>query len=74
MTEGCNKKADFRYTWPGKNESYICHGHAGSVEAIANAIGMSLQLIPIPKSDHPLHPDCAQMVVKQLPDSKGGQS
>ena len=46
--EGCKEKATFRYTWPGKDEAGACDEHAPQLAALANAIGMRLQLIPLP--------------------------
>lgn len=43
----CPNNANFRYTWPGKNESYCCRFHSIGIERVANAIGMYLQLIPL---------------------------
>lgn len=42
---GCQNLANFRYTWPGSNESYICAEHAMKLKEVANAMGMPLQLI-----------------------------
>jgi hypothetical protein len=43
----CQNIALFRYTWAGRDESFICLEHAGQLKTVANAIGYYLQLIPI---------------------------
>ena len=43
----CQNEADFRYTWPGRDESYICFDHSTWLMAVASAMGLHLQLIPI---------------------------
>lgn len=46
--EKCNRQAVFRYTWPGQDESFCCVGHGQGIQAVAQAIGSHLQLIPLP--------------------------
>jgi hypothetical protein len=43
----CDTPAAYRFTWPGRDESYICEAHSHKLEAVANAIGLYLQLIPV---------------------------
>lgn len=43
----CDMEATDRYTWPGKNESFICEQHASQAAHIASAMGMHLQFIPL---------------------------
>ncbi len=43
----CNEIAVFRYTWPGRDESYVCMEHAKKLKSVAEALGFYLQLIPI---------------------------
>ncbi len=43
----CQNVADFRYTWPGRDESYICFEHSTWLMTIVSAMGLYLQLIPI---------------------------
>jgi len=43
----CDNPARYRYTWPGRDESFICEEHVGKLKAIANAIGLYLQIIPL---------------------------
>jgi hypothetical protein len=47
MSKKCEKDAAFRYTWPGRDESFICTDHAPKLKAVASAMGLPLQLIPI---------------------------
>jgi hypothetical protein len=43
----CQQQAIFRYTWPGRNESFACLEHATQLSRVADAMGLSLQLIPL---------------------------
>jgi hypothetical protein len=43
----CGEKAKYRYTWPGRNESFICEEHSHQLKAIAKAMCFPLQLIEI---------------------------
>ena len=43
----CTNKAAYRFTWPGRDESFICEEHSKKLQAISNAMGMCVQLIPI---------------------------
>lgn len=45
--KGCNQEATHRYTWPGKDESYACEKCVLKLHAIADAMGMYLQIIPL---------------------------
>lgn len=43
----CWMEGKYRYTWPGKDESFVCEAHAGQLKAVAEAMGLYLQLIPL---------------------------
>ena len=43
----CGKDAAYRYTWPGRDEAFICEDHSGKLRAVANAMGLPLQMIPV---------------------------
>ena len=43
----CGEHAAFRYTWPGKDEAHICVNCAVRLQAVANAMGLYVQLIPL---------------------------
>ena len=45
MKKNCSEPAAYRFTWPGKDESFICVEHSMKVRSIADAIGLPLQLI-----------------------------
>lgn len=47
----CPNRANYRFTWPGKDESFICNGHVDKLKNVANAMGMHLQISPIHESD-----------------------
>ncbi len=55
----CPDRAIARYTWPGRDEQVICRAHGEQVLAVAEAIGMHLQLIPI---ENPENLRCHQKV------------
>lgn len=43
----CGKDAAYRYTWPGRDESFICGEHSRKLREVADAMGLPLQLIPV---------------------------
>jgi len=47
MDKKCSNKAEFRYTWPGKDEAFICQEHAFKMRRIVEAMGMYVQIIPL---------------------------
>lgn len=44
---GCTTSAMYRYTWPGKDEAFICDQHVAKLRAVADALGMHLQVIEL---------------------------
>lgn len=62
MTETtCPNKASHRYTWPGRDESFICAEHVGRLTAVADAMGLHLQCVPLEEAEDE-RPGCAQRV------------
>ena len=47
----CPNRASHRFTWPGREESFVCMGHSDKVRNIADAMGFLCQLHPIHESD-----------------------
>ena len=47
----CKNKATHRFTWPGRDESFICAQHLPKLQGVASAIGMPLQTIPLHESE-----------------------
>lgn len=45
--ETCQNSTTYRYTWPGRDESFICEEHARRYRAVADAMGLYLQLVSI---------------------------
>jgi len=43
----CGEHAAFRYTWPGRDESYCCIEHGSQLQRVADAIGCYVQMIPL---------------------------
>jgi len=56
----CQNQAEYRYTWPGKDESLICEDHAISLKDVANALGVYLQIIPLSEKDLEMNLICMQ--------------
>lgn len=74
MERQCDNPCMFRYTWPGKDESYICLEHAQQLLNVASAIGLHLQMLLFHQCDQPTldWPNCKQKVtVKELENSNG---
>ncbi len=49
--ERCDGLATHRFTWPGRDEAMICNECAPKLRAVANAIGLTLQLMPLTAED-----------------------
>tara|TARA_Y100000310_G_C20643172_1_gene795100 strand:- start:1694 stop:1864 length:171 start_codon:yes stop_codon:yes gene_type:complete len=47
----CEKVAKYRYTWPGRDEDFICDDHVDWLKQIANTMGLHLQVLPIEESE-----------------------
>ncbi len=52
MSKSCNQAncknlPVLRFTWPGKDEAYICAIHSIRLLEIAQAMGLYIQLIPL---------------------------
>ena len=43
----CDQLAKYRYTWPGKDEMFICEDHVGKLKNVAAAMTLHLQVIPL---------------------------
>lgn len=56
----CGALACFRYTWPGRDEAFVCLEHAVGLANVARAIGLHLQLIPINPMDYDPPATCNQ--------------
>lgn len=61
-TKVCGEDAALRYTWPGRDEAFICIGCAPRLAAIADAMGLHLQMIPLYSGGDPNRPTCSQHV------------
>ena len=62
-TKPCDQPADFRYTWPGQDESYACYAHGREIARIAHAMGFYLQLTILTPADG--NPTCSHQVKEQ---------
>jgi hypothetical protein len=47
----CPCVASFRYTWPGRDEAFICGECVPALRSVANALGLPLQVIPLMTDD-----------------------
>ena len=45
--EKCGEPAQFRFTWPGKDEAFICFECLPKLQAVAAAISLHVQIQPI---------------------------
>lgn len=44
---GCDQPGLYRFTWPGRDESFICEIHVHKLRGTAEALGLPLQIISI---------------------------
>ena len=65
MINKCENPALFRYTWPGKDESFICAICAIKLTTVANAIGLPLQMIRLSNEELLNNLECLQEVKEQ---------
>jgi hypothetical protein len=63
----CQEYALFRYTWPGKSEAFICLTHALKLVNVAEAMGLTLQLIPLSYTERMDGHTCSQVVKAHAP-------
>lgn len=65
----CGSPANFRYTWPGRDEAMICLPCALRLQEVASAMGVYVQMIPVTFSIGDSVPDpypiCAQHVAAE---------
>ena len=47
----CDKPANYRFTWPGNPESFICYHHVVKLKSVAVAMGFHLQIISLTESE-----------------------
>jgi hypothetical protein len=66
-TKSCGQPADYRYTWPGQDESRACYAHGREMARIAHALGFYLQLILLMPADPP---QICEQQIKEQPDAK----
>lgn len=45
--KGCENRAAYRFTWPGRDEAGVCEGHVAKLKGVAGAMGLALQVIPL---------------------------
>lgn len=64
MSQRCENPGAFRYTWPGNDEAYICAEHLPQLKAVAGAIGLYVQIRPLPEEEQW---QCEQMVENKDP-------
>ena len=48
METTCQNHASYRFTWPGREESFICSEHVSKLQAVAQAMtGLRLLIIQL---------------------------
>ena len=52
ITEDCDNLPNFRFTWPGKDETYSCLPCSLNLANVSQAIGLHLQLILLTADDY----------------------
>lgn len=57
----CDQFPMYRYTWPGRDEAFICLEHAIQMQQVVQAMGHHLQMIPL-KPDRYVIGECSQEV------------
>ncbi len=60
----CNNLLTYRFTWPGKDEMVCCDSHAKTVRTVSDAMGFSLELIPL--ADVPEGADLESLIAHGL--------
>jgi len=58
----CQTLADFMFSWPGQAPSFICNEHVPKLRAVANAMGMKIEIIQISKADKDMGIKCRQII------------
>ena len=53
MQKDCNDPAEFVFTWPGRELSTACEGHAKKAQRVADAMGFQLALTRIEQVTFP---------------------
>lgn len=59
MKEKCENPPVFRFTWPGKDEDYICAIHALKLNRIAEFMELHVQFIKLVPEEMAEH-ECSQ--------------
>ena len=60
----CGQPAAYRFTWPGRTESFICEAHSIQLRGVAQAMGLSLQLLRVPVTGTSDDETCKQKVTR----------
>ena len=58
----CQMSAAYRFTWPGRDESFICEAHVPKLSRMVTAMGLSLQLIRVPVTGTADDEQCRQEI------------
>jgi len=56
----CDNPAKYRFTWPGRDESFVCEDHVVKLKSVANAMGFHLSVTPLSEQDLKLGLTCNQ--------------
>ena len=58
----CPNRAYCKFTWPGKDQAFICYPCSLKLKAVANAIDLHIQYIFISQKDLENKEQCEQKV------------
>lgn len=59
----CGAPSLFRYTWPGKDEVFVCVEHAAALERVVKALDFHLQLVMLLPDQLDNAPPCTQVTL-----------
>lgn len=51
----CPNQAFYRFTWPGRDESFICTEHVNKLRGVASAMGFHLQIADLSHDEQAQH-------------------
>lgn len=58
----CKNDAEYRFYWPGKDESVICEKHKLKLENVVRTIGLHLPIIRLSEADRAMGLKCQQEI------------
>ncbi len=71
MKQQCQNPGSFKFTWPGKDEDYICSSHLPNLLIIANAMGLYIQIRPNLEEEQR---QCGQILIVREARKEAGEA